>query len=86
MFDFDLNIGKYGVYMTNKHEYKYMVDNGVIADPLMKAWQEFETKVFECMFQPTMQSVQPLSVATLQKVKTINDQYTSVRKIMYELT
>lgn len=71
--------------MTDKHEYKYMVDNGVIADPLMKAWQEFETKVFERMFQPTMQSVQPLSVANLQKVKTINDQYTLVRKKMYEL-
>lgn len=71
--------------MTDAHEYKYMVDNGVIADPLMKAWQDFETKIFDRMFQPTRSSVNPITVSSLQKVKAINDKYTTVRRTMYEL-
>lgn len=71
--------------MTDTHEYKYMVDNGVVADPLMKAWQDFETMIFDRMFHPTRSLEKPLTVGSLQKVKDINDQYTLVRRTMYEI-
>ena len=71
--------------MANEHPYKYMVDNGVIADPLMKDWTQFDSKLFDRMLAPHIASELPLSEAVVQKIKNMSERYSSVRKTLYAL-
>ena len=77
------------LYMTDTHPYKYMIDNGVIADPLMKEWIHFENNLFNRLLTPHYYS--PLNInheeASIQKnkMKNIQNKFYLIRKIMYEI-
>lgn len=75
--------------MTDKHPYKYIVDNGVIADPLMKEWINFEDNLFNRLFTPQTSSLRNISLDDVQlhknKINDIEKKFTSIRKIMYKI-
>ena len=62
----------------------YMVDNGVIGDPLMKEWEQFEQKLFQRLYAPNHISL-ITSLETLERIKIITDEYFLLRRTMYNI-
>lgn len=75
--------------MTDKHPYKYMVDNGVITDPLMKEWIKFEDNLFYRLFTPYTNSLLNINLDDVQfhknKITDIEEKFSSIRKTMYKI-
>ena len=64
------------------HEYHWMVDNGVVADPIMKAWLLLDNMIVDRGLAPLLNGC-PAEIETI--VRAVNQEYTGIRKAMFKM-